>query len=135
MELDTETMHELMPFTSTLDIEAISSSPEEVRARLRWAPELCTSNGVLHGGALMTLADTLGAACAFLNLPDGAAGTTTLESKTNLFRAVRDGHVEGVARPLHAGRTTIVVETELSDAEGRLVAKTAQTQLVLAKGG
>jgi uncharacterized protein (TIGR00369 family) len=84
----------------------------------------------MHGGALMSLADTAGATCAFLNLPPGA-GTGTIESKTNFFRAVRDGHVDAVARPLHVGRSTIVVQTELQDAAGRRVAIVTQTQAVL----
>jgi uncharacterized protein (TIGR00369 family) len=79
----------------------------------------------------MSLADATGAYCAFLNLPPGRS-TTTVESKTNFLRGVRDGQVEAVSRPLHAGRTVIVVETELRDSEGRLVAKTTQTQAVLA---
>ncbi|MGI5162861.1 PaaI family thioesterase [Spirillospora sp. CA-253888] len=84
----------------------------------------------LHGGALMALADSLGATCAFANLPDGAS-TTTLESKTNFFHAVRAGHVRGTARPLHVGRTSIVVQTDLYDAEGRRVAQVTQTRAVL----
>src|SRR5207237_3981629 len=120
-----------MPFARTLGIRTVASTPSEVRARLDWAEELCTSGGVLHGGALMALADSTGGACAFLNLPEGAAGTTTIESKTNFFRAVRDGHVEAVSRPLHKGRTVVVVETELRDDNGKLVAKVTQTQAVL----
>jgi uncharacterized protein (TIGR00369 family) len=85
----------------------------------------------MHGGALMSLADMAGAVCAFLNLPPGATGTTTIESKTNFLRALRDGYVEAVATPLHAGRSTLVVDTELRDADGRLVARTTQTQAVL----
>jgi 1,4-dihydroxy-2-naphthoyl-CoA hydrolase len=69
--------------------------------------------------------------CAFLNLPDDATGTTTVESKTNFFRAVRSGQVEAVSRPLHAGRAMVVIETELRDGEGSLVAKVTQSQLVL----
>jgi uncharacterized protein (TIGR00369 family) len=83
----------------------------------------------------MGLADSAGATCAFLNLPEGSAATATIESKTNFLRAVIDGHVEAVARPLHVGRTTIVVDTELRDAAGRLVARTTQTQAVLPGGG
>ena len=84
----------------------------------------------MHGGALMTLADSLGAICAYLNLPEGAR-TATIESKTNFFRGVREGHVDGVARPLHVGRSSIVVQTELADAGGRPVAVVIQTQAVL----
>jgi len=127
-ELD---LRAIMPFAATLGLEPVSATADEVRARLPWAESRCTSGGVLHGGALMALADSTGGACAFLNLPEGAAGTTTIESKTNFFRAVRDGHVEAVSRPLHKGRTVVVVETELVDAGGRLVAKVTQTQAVL----
>jgi uncharacterized protein (TIGR00369 family) len=79
----------------------------------------------------MALADSSGGYCAFLNLPDGAVGTATIESKTNFFRAVRDGHVDAISRPLHSGRTTIVVETDLRDAAGKHVARVTQTQAVL----
>jgi uncharacterized protein (TIGR00369 family) len=127
----TSTVHGLIPFAKTLAIETLRYAPEEVRARLAWSPELCTAGGVLHGGALMTLADTTGAACAFLNLPDGAAGTTTVESKTNFLRAVRSGYAEATSRPLHAGRTVIVVETDVRDDRDRLVARVTQSQLVL----
>ena len=83
------------------------------------------------GGVVMGFADTLGGLCAFLNLPDVATGTTTIESKTNFLRGVRDGHIEGVARPLHTGRTVVVIETDVFDAAGKRVAKILQTQAVL----
>jgi uncharacterized protein (TIGR00369 family) len=86
---------------------------------------------MMHGGALMALADSAGAVVAFVNLPEGAVGTSTVESKTNFFGGVRDGTVRAVARLLHKGSTTIVVETEVRDGGGRLVAKTTQTQIVL----
>ena len=120
-----------MPFAGLLGIEVVSASPEEVRARLDWDESRCTAGGVLHGGALMGLADSSGGLCAFFNLPDGASGTATIESKTNFFRPVVQGHVEATSRVLHQGRTTIVVETELRDADGRLAAKVTQTQAVL----
>jgi len=85
----------------------------------------------MHGGALMGLADSTGGFCAYLNLPEGAVGTATIESKTNFFAAVRDGHVEAVSRPLHVGRTTIVVDTDVYDATGRRVARVTQTQAIL----
>ncbi len=124
-------MVESMPFASGLGIELTAASPEEVRATLAWRPELCTVGGVMHGGALMALGDTAGAVCAFLNLPEGAGGTATIESKTNLFRAVRDGVVEAVAKPLHVGRTTIVVQTNLHRSDGQPAAQTTQTQAVV----
>jgi uncharacterized protein (TIGR00369 family) len=123
--------HASMPLTETLGIEVVTTSPEEVHLRLEHRDRLCTAGGILHGGALMALADSSGAYCAFLNLPDGAVGTATIESKTNFFRAVRDGHVDAISRPLHSGRTTIVVETDLRDAAGKHVARVTQTQAVL----
>jgi 1,4-dihydroxy-2-naphthoyl-CoA hydrolase len=120
-----------MPHAQRLGIEVDAAAPEEVVGHLEWAAELCTVGGLLHGGALMAFADSLGAICAFLNLPPGA-GTSTLESKTNLFRGVRSGRVRGTAVPLHVGRTTIVVQTDLRDDAGKRVALTTQTQAVLA---
>jgi 1,4-dihydroxy-2-naphthoyl-CoA hydrolase len=130
-EQQTEAMRQLVPFATALGLEVVTNRPEEVRARVEWTPQRCTTAGVLHGGVIMSLADTTGAACAFQNLPDGAAGTTTIESKTNFLRAVRDGYAEAVSRPLHAGRTVVVVETDVTDADGRPVAKVLQTQAVL----
>jgi len=120
-----------MPFAALLGLEVVSASPEEVRARLDWDESRCTAGGFLHGGALMGLADSAGGLCAFLNLPANASGTATIESKTNFFRPVAQGHVEATSRVLHQGRTTIVVETELRDGYGRLAAKVTQTQAVL----
>jgi len=122
-----------MPFAQELGIVLVDARAEEVRVRLDWSARLCTTGGVLHGGVLMSLADTAGAMCAFLNLPAGGA-TSTIESKTNFFRAVREGHVEAVARPLHVGRSTIVVQTDLLDESGRRVAQVTQTQAVLQPG-
>ncbi|HKB92627.1 MAG TPA: PaaI family thioesterase [Gaiellaceae bacterium] len=119
------------PFTAFLGMEMVSASPHEVHARLAWSEETCTAGGVMHGGALMGLADNVGGFCAFLNLPEGAAGTATIESKTNFFGPVRSGYVHAISRPLHTGRRTIVVDTELYDDSGKLVARVTQTQAVL----
>jgi uncharacterized protein (TIGR00369 family) len=119
-----------MPFAKLVGAELVSASPEEVRGRVEWAPERCTTGGILHGGVLMALADSTGAYCAVLNLPPGA-GTATIESKTNFFRAVHEGFVESLSVPLHVGRTTIVVQTDLFDDRGRRVARVTQTQAVL----
>jgi 1,4-dihydroxy-2-naphthoyl-CoA hydrolase len=119
----TETLQGLMPLARTLGITVVRYEPDEVRARLAWSASLCTAGGMLHGGVIMALADTTGAACAFLNLPSDAAGTTTIESKTNFLRAVHEGHVEVRSRPLHVGRTVIVVESDVFDAGPRLVAR------------
>jgi 1,4-dihydroxy-2-naphthoyl-CoA hydrolase len=126
-----DALRDSMPFARELGIEITVATPDAVEAHLAHRPELCTLGEALHGGALMTLADSAGAVCAFLNLPEGAQGTSTLESKTNLLRAVRCGSAHAMSRPLHAGRRTIVVETEVRDDDGRLVAKTTQTQTVL----
>lgn len=120
-----------MPLCAHLAIRAVRNDPSEVVLALDWAPELCTTAGLLHGGAVMALADSAGGAAAFANLPEGASGTSTIESKTNFLGAVRGGTVTATARPLHVGGTTIVIETEVRDDRGKLVAKTTQTQSVL----
>jgi uncharacterized protein (TIGR00369 family) len=120
-----------MPFVRHCGIEIESARPDEVRGKLEWREELCTTGGVVHGGAMMTLADTLGAVCAFLNLPQGAR-TATLESKTNFFRPVSKGALSGTATPLHVGKATIVVQTDLRDDAGKRVALVVQTQAVIA---
>ncbi|WP_067667238.1 PaaI family thioesterase [Nocardia miyunensis] len=127
----TQLFHTTMPFTERLGVEVLEHGPEVVRSRLAWQEDLCTLGGVLHGGVLMSLADATAAVSAFLNLPEGAQGTTTVESKTNFLRAIRSGYAVATARPLHTGRRFIVVETEIHDDAGKLVAKTAQTQAVL----
>jgi 1,4-dihydroxy-2-naphthoyl-CoA hydrolase len=119
-----------IPFAATLGMSVTSAEPGEVRGSMAWAEERCTAVGTLHGGALMGFADTLGAICAFLNLPEGAT-TATIESKTNFFRPVKEGHVNGTSRPLHVGRSFIVVQTELADDDGRAVGIVTQTQAVL----
>jgi uncharacterized protein (TIGR00369 family) len=119
-----------MPFAERLGLRVEAATAEEVRGSLAWSAELCTAGGVLHGGALMAAADSVGAVCAFLNLPEGAS-TATLESKTNFFRAVRGGSVSFIATPLHVGRSSIVVQSDARDDEGRRVALTIQTQAVL----
>jgi 1,4-dihydroxy-2-naphthoyl-CoA hydrolase len=163
----TEMIHGLVPLAVTLGITADAAGPEEVVLSLDWAEGLTTGGGVLHGGIVMALADTSGAVCAFLNLPEGAAGTTTIESKTNFMRALtmpagtagggsgpsdpaltmpagtagggsgpsdpatRAGTVKAHSRPLHVGRRVIVVETEIRGENGKLAAKTIQSQAVL----
>ncbi|HEX6658504.1 MAG TPA: PaaI family thioesterase [Ilumatobacter sp.] len=132
----TETVQSTMPLCATLGITASEFAPDRVILHLDWQAALCTSAGLLHGGVLMALSDSAGAASAFLNLPEGASGTSTIESKTNFLGGVREGaSVTATATPLHRGATTIVVETELRTAEGKLVAKTTQTQAVLRPRG
>lgn len=121
-----------IPFAATLGIKVTEATPQQVTATMDWAEERCTTGGILHGGALMAFADTIGAVCAVANLPPGA-GTATIESKTNFFRAVRGGVVTANSEPLHIGRTTIVVQTNLTDERGKPVAQVTQTQAVLAE--
>ncbi|MBS9532147.1 PaaI family thioesterase [Mycobacterium sp. M1] len=119
-----------MPFAAALQIDVTELTPQQVSATMAWAQERCTTAGILHGGALMAFADTVGAVCAVANLPQGAS-TSTIESKTNFFRAVRDGTVTATSTPLHVGRSTIVVQTDLVDDRGKAVARVTQTQAVL----
>ena len=122
---------ELIPFAGELGIELHEAGPDLVRGRLAWAPERTTTADVMHGGAIMALADTCGGICAYLNLPDGAQGTATIESKTNFLRAITEGSANAATRPLHKGRTLIVLETEVSRDDGKLAAKVTQTQTYL----
>ncbi len=129
-ELSLGTLRDLVPFASTLDMKLSKATADEVHGTLAWSAELCTVGGVLHGGALMALADNVGALVAYLNLPEGST-TSTIESKTNFFRAVTQGQVRAIGRPLHVGRSTIAVRSELFDDKDRLVAHVVQTQSVL----
>jgi uncharacterized protein (TIGR00369 family) len=114
-----------------LGIELIETAPERVTARLLVRPDLCTLGGVMHGGALMAFADTLGAIATLLNLPPDAR-TTTIESKTNFLAAAATGtRVTAECTPVHRGRTTMVWQTRVSNANGKLVALITQTQMVL----
>lgn len=128
----TELLHTSMPLCRALGMTGSEATADRVVAHLEWRADLCTSGGLLHGGAVMALADAAGGACAFLNLPEGAIGTSTIESKTNFLGAVREGALlTASATPLHRGRSTIVIETELRQNDGKLVGKTTQTQSVL----
>lgn len=127
-------LHEKMPLCATLGMKAEKMAADEVILTLDWTPALCTSAGMLHGGVIMALADSAGGAAAFANLPEGATGTSTIESKTNFLGAVREGEVTASARPLHVGRSTIVIETEIRN-KGKLVGKVTQTQTVLRPRG
>src|SRR5579863_1751385 len=119
-----------LPFAELLGIEFVEAA-ERVVAEMLVRPELCTIPAVLHGGAIMVFADTLGAAGTVLNLPEGA-GTTTIESKTNFIAAAPLGaRITGEATPVHRGRRTMVWQTRVATAEGKLVALVTQTQMVL----
>lgn len=122
-------LRDLVPFAAQLGIELLEAGPDLVRGRLEWTPARCTTDGAIHGGTIMALADNGGGICAFLNLPDGAQGTATIESKTNFVRAVREGAITASTRPLHKGRTLIVLDTDVSDDHDRLVARVTQTQI------
>ncbi len=120
-----------LPFAELMGIEFTAAAPERVVAGMTVRAELCTIPAVLHGGAIMAFADTLGAAGTILNLPEGA-GTTTIESKTNFIAAAPVGsRVTGEATPVHRGRRTMVWQTRVTTEAGRLVALVTQTQLVL----
>jgi 1,4-dihydroxy-2-naphthoyl-CoA hydrolase len=122
---------EMLPFAELLRIEFTHAAPDRVVAEMTVREELCTRPAVLHGGAIMAFADTIGATGTILNLPEGA-GTTTIESKTNFIAPAPLGtRVTGESTPVHRGRRTMVWQTRITTAEGRLVALVTQTQLVL----
>jgi uncharacterized protein (TIGR00369 family) len=122
---------EPLPFAKLLGLELVSITPDRVEAALRVREELCTRPAVLHGGAMMALADTLGAIATVANLAQGAT-TTTIESKTNFFAAIPVGDtVRAECTPLHRGRTTMVWQTKIMRSDGRVAALVIQTQLVI----
>lgn len=123
---------DMIPFAKTMGVEITGATPEGVAGRLLVRPELCTTGGTLHGGAVMAFADSLGAVGAYLALPQGAAGTTTIESKTNFLGAAKVGTtVTAEAIPLHLGKRTSVWQTRITGEDGKAVALITQTQLVL----
>ena len=128
---DPAALVDLMPFAAATGVEVEEATADEVVATIAWAEHRCTAGGVLHGGALMTLADSAGAICAFLNLPAGAT-TSTIDASVSFLRAVRHGTARAVSRPLHVGRSVIVVRTEVFDSDNRLVAHVVATQSVRA---
>jgi uncharacterized protein (TIGR00369 family) len=120
-----------LPFAKLMGLTITEITPERVTAELKVRDDLCTRPAVLHGGAIMAFADTIGAYATVANLPEGA-GTTTLESKTNFFAAIPAGDTaKAECTPLHRGRTTMVWQTKISRGDGRLAAIVTQTQLVL----
>ena len=121
-------------FPDVLGIAFTAVTPDEVKAELTVRDDLCTVPGLVHGGALMAFADTLGAVATVMNLPPSAT-TTTIESKTNFFRPITAGKKAfGRTTPLHKGRTTMVWETRITDDQGKLAAMTVQTQIVKTTG-
>jgi 1,4-dihydroxy-2-naphthoyl-CoA hydrolase len=129
MSADLDALIALMPFAGHLGLILDEADASRVVIRLDWAPHLCTSGGVMHGGVLMSLADTAGALVTFLGLPEGKT-TATITSTSHMFRPVSGGTVRAVAVPVHRGRTTVTAETSVFDAEDRLVAQTLQVQAV-----
>jgi uncharacterized protein (TIGR00369 family) len=119
----------LMPFAAHLGLEILSADAERAEATLATAPHLCTAGGILHGGVLMAVADSVGAVVTFLGLPEGA-GTATITSTTQMFRPVAGGTLRAQAEVLHRGRTTVTVRTSLYDDQDRLAAQTTQIQAV-----
>ena len=131
--IDPESLNTLHDGTLTrlLGARFVEATKDRLVAELTVRNELTTVGGRVHGGTLMALADSVGATGTFLNLPPGATGTTTLESKTNFFAAGREGVIRAESTPIHRGRTTQVWQTRVTDASGRLLSMTIQTQLVL----
>jgi uncharacterized protein (TIGR00369 family) len=114
-----------------LGVRFLEATPERLRAEITVRADLCTVPGVMHGGAIMAFADTLGACATVMRLPEGA-GTTTIESKTNFLAAATVGAtITGESTVLHAGRRTVVCQTRVTDAAGKLLALVTQTQAVL----
>jgi uncharacterized protein (TIGR00369 family) len=127
------TIHEQMKglFPDLLGVRLLEASQERVVANLTVRSDLCTAGGILHGGAIMAFADTLGAVATVLNLPPGAR-TTTIESKTNFISSAHVGaEIKGECAAFHRGRRTMVWQTKLMSAEGRLIAVVTQTQMVI----
>jgi len=121
-----------LPFAQLLGIEFISAEADSLAARMLIRPELCTIGGIAHGGAIMSFADTLGATAAFINLPAGAKGTTTIESKTNFVASAPAGStLIGHTSVVHRGRRTQIWQTRVGSEQGRLVALVVQTQMNL----
>ncbi len=129
MSADLDALVALMPFAGHIGLMLDEAGPDRVIARLAWAPHLCTAGDVMHGGVLMSLADSVGALVTFLGLAEGST-TATITSTTQMFRPVKRGAVRAVAIPLHRGRSTVTVQTSLYDSEQRLVAQTTQIQAV-----
>ncbi len=118
-------------FPGLMGLQFIEIGPERVVATMLVRPDLCTTGGILHGGAHMAFADTLGAVGTFVNLPEGK-GTTTVESSTKFIGSAKVGStVTGESTPLHKGRTTMVWQTAIRNDQGKLCAMVTQTQLVL----
>jgi 1,4-dihydroxy-2-naphthoyl-CoA hydrolase len=123
---------DVMPFSKHLGIEIITATPDRVEGRMVVRPEMCTVNKMVHGGAIMAFADSLGAVAAFICLPEGANGTTTIESKTNFLGPAEEGAtLLAETTPVQIGRRLSVWQTRITREDGKAVAMVTQTQLVL----
>ncbi len=121
-----------LPYAHLLQIEIVAASKDGIQGKLKVRPEMCTAGHILHGGAIMSFADTLGAFAAMHVLPESANGTTTLESKTNFLGSAKEGEtVLGHCTPVHVGRRTSVWQTKITTEAGKTVALVTQTQMVL----
>ncbi len=127
-----DNLADFMPFSKLMGVQVTEATKERVVGTLTVGPELCTSNNIMHGGAMMAFADTLGAIAASLNLPEGANGTTTIESKTNFLRAAPEGStITAETTPVNVGRRLSVWQTKLFREDGKPAAIITQSQLVL----
>ena len=125
-------IEQFMPFAQLVGIEITSAEKDCIRAEIEVRRELCTTGHIMHGGAIMTIADTLGAVGAYMNLPEGAKATTTIESKTNFLGPAKEGsRVTAETTPVHVGRRTSVWQTRITSGEGKPVALVTQSQMVL----
>ncbi|TAI65188.1 PaaI family thioesterase [Bradyrhizobium sp. Leo170] len=121
-----------MPFAELKGVIFTEADKDRVVAKMLVRPDLCTLYHTIHGGAVMALADSVGAAATVINLPEDAEGTTTIESKTNFIGGAKEGTtVIAVATPVHRGRRTQVWQTRLETEDGKLIAIVTQTQMVL----
>jgi len=123
---------DLMPFSKLMGVKVTSAEPDCIKAELKVRDDICTTGGIMHGGAIMAMADSMGAIGAYMNIPDTAKATTTIESKTNFMRAApRGSTVTGECVPLHVGRRTSVWQTTLRNSDSKTIAVITQTQMVL----
>ena len=123
---------DMMPFAKSMGVTVTSATPDKITATLLVRPDLCTAGNILHGGAIMAFADALGAIGGFLNLPEGAGGTTTIESKTNFLGAAPEGQtVTATCTPVQRGKRLSVWQTHIVREDGKAVALVTQTQMVL----
>lgn len=128
----TNNLAEAMPFAKVLGIEVLEATPDRIVATMTVRPDLTTAGGIMHGGAIMAFADSLGGIGAFLTLPKDAKGTTTIESKTNFIGALPEGSVvTGETTPIQIGRRISIWQTRITRADGKLAALVTQTQMVL----